>query len=118
MKGATYVEAVLNALYRGVSLTAPVLSLALYSDTGAVTELVGSGYARVLVGSAFLSPVGGTVTLGTALSFPEATGTWSVQSVALVDALGVVVISDDVTATILVGQVARFSAGSITGAEA
>jgi len=117
VKGTTYVDGVLNALYRGVSLVAPTLSVALFSDDGAVTELVGSGYARVPVGAAFLAPSGGSVTTGVALVFPTATGPWSVGSVALVDAAGLVVQQEVLTASVATGETARFAIGAMSGAE-
>jgi hypothetical protein len=113
MKGAAYIDATLDFLLR----TSPRW-LALYSDAGAGTELSGDGYARVSLVGVLLAPSGGSITSGVDVTFPEATATWTIGSVAVVDSTGAVVYVEDVSASCAAGQRVRFSAGSITATEA
>lgn len=123
-------NAVLNGSLGGPALTLPsnvyiALSTGVYSDaaTGsAMTEVTGSGYARVAVvndNTRWPSASGGQKANGVVFTFAAASASWgTVQSFYIVDALtaGNILYGADLTTarTIATGDTASFAVGSIT----
>lgn len=123
-------NAILNGSLGGPALTLPTtvyiaLSTGVYSDaaTGsAMTEVTGSGYARVAVtnnNTNWPSASAGQKSNGTVFTFAAASASWgTVQSFYIVDALsaGNILYGADLTTarTIATGDTASFAVGSIT----
>ena len=74
----------LDEIFGGVTYTFPAsiyigLATAVASDGSTFTEISGNGYARVTVTrnqTNFPAASGGAVSNGTAITFPQATGSW------------------------------------------
>lgn len=115
-------DEILNRYFRDTTVYVPVaqLYIALYSvapiESGGGTELSGGGYTRMPV--TFTAPVAGVIENTADVTFPTATGApWSIAAFAIVDALvdpSNMLGYKATSATIAVGNRARFPAGGLT----
>lgn len=116
----------INNLLRGQSVTIPNVYLAIFTanpgeDGSQVSEVSGSGYARVDItgNGGFTSPIDGRVTTNQDIEFPTATGAWgTITHAGIMDAATggnmLCYVQSDTPRDVLIGDAVRVRAGEMT----